>query len=633
MRIKGFHDRILHINLAKLSYFIERPGENFFRKYPGGGLLGTYFLLKYTKPKIDPLSSKNLLIFTNSIISGNKGPGLARFTICAKSPLTQGIGEARSEGKFSSYLKKSGFDTIIIHGKSTQPINIIIKNGKVKFLSAANEWGKTISETNKLIELKHGKKTCSAIIGEAGERLVKFASIVSNRSNQADRMGMGAVMGSKKIKALILQDNDKILDIFSISKLSKITKFFNKNIKKNILSSWQKLLPGFAVWIHDHGLDAALDVENYRTSKFKYLKNYEKKNWTHFYRGVVKCPGCSNDCIKIYNHNPREIDDNSCGIHQQITGSLGPNIGTQTPEQLLEFNYIVNNNGLDPVSLGFVISFAMELYDLKIINKKDTKGLDLKFGNFDSTIKLINQIIKRKGFGNVLAEGTLIASKKLSKKSFKYAMQVKGLELVPFEPRTQTNLALGYATSPVGPRYDICEHDWDFDIKFGWPHAMQLSKTLGIYDRVKMESLTNEKVRNFKSLNLLWSGADSLNFCIFSIAPTRVLSMPKMTETINAITGWETSSYEIMKWGEKRNNIMRLYNIREGISAKDDTLPERFFNEKLNASPKKGVKINKKKFKSIIKMYYSMMGWNVRGIPKKSTLIDNHLEEFMYIIK
>ena len=633
MNVLGYHNRILHINLSSKKYEIEIPKKNFFRKYPGGGLLGTYILLKKTKANIDPLSSKNVLIFTNSIISGNLGPGLARFSICAKSPMTYGIGEARCEGRLSTALKSSGFDAIVIYGKSKTPINLLIEDKKVKFVSASNIWGKTIGASNDIIEKKYGKKICSALIGPAGENLIRYASVVSNRSNQAERLGMGAVMGSKKLKSLIIREQNYNPKIYNSHRLSEITKTFDKKIKKNILSSWQKFLPGMAVWIHDHGLDAALNVENYRTSKFKHINNYEKKKWLPYYQGVTRCPGCSNDCIKIYSHDNNKLDKRSCGIHQQIMGSLGPNIGTKKPEEVLFFNHLVNQYGLDPVSHGFVLSFAMEIYEKKIITKKDTGGLDLSFGNFNSAVEMTLNIINRKNFGNLLAEGSQRAAKKIGKKSIKYAMQVKGLEMVPIEPRAQTNLALGYATSPVGPRHDICEHDWDYDIKVGWPHAMELSNTLGIYDRLPMEELSHEKVRNFKELNNLWSAADGINFCIFAIAPTRVLSMPLMSEMIHCLTGWQTSSYEIMKWGSKRNNIMRLYNLREKINFKLDSLPDRFFKEKLQSSPKKGIKLNKKKFNSIIKTYYEMMGWSNKGVPKYSTLIENHLEEFKYIIQ
>ena len=169
-----------------------------------------------------------------------------------------------------------------------------------------------------------------------------------------------------------------------------------------------------------------------------------------------------------------------------------------------------------------------------------------------------------------------------------FAMHVKGLEMVCFEPRSQTGLALGYATAPVGPRYDICEHDWDFDTEVGWEHSLELARTLGITERIPMNDLSAEKVRRYKQLNTVWSAADCLGFCIFAVAPTRVLSLPEMTTMVSAITGWQTSDYEIMHLGERRNHLLRLYNNREGIRASEDTLPARFFEQPITEGPRKG---------------------------------------------
>ena len=205
-------------------------------------------------------------------------------------------------------------------------------------------------------------------------------------------------------------------------------------------------------------------------------------------------------------------------------------------------------------------------------------------------------------------------------------MHVKGLELVPFEPRSQTNLGLGYATAPIGPRYDICEHDWDFDTAVGWEHSLEFARTLGILERIPMEFVGAKKVRNFKVLNNLWSGADALGYCIFAIAPTRALSLQIMTDMLAAITGWETSSYEILRWGERRNHLMRVYNNREGLTPADDWLPDRFFEEPIDSGAKEGVMLDRDDFRAAIRVYYEMMGWDENGAPRAGTLYDHHLE-------
>jgi aldehyde:ferredoxin oxidoreductase len=198
--------------------------------------------------------------------------------------------------------------------------------------------------------------------------------------------------------------------------------------------------------------------------------------------------------------------------------------------------------------------------------------------------------------------------------------------MVPFEPRTQTNLALGYAVSPVGPRYDICEHDWDFDVKVGWPHALDSARTIGIFERIEMQVVAPAKVRNFKALNTLWSGADALDLCIFAIAPTRIFTLAEMTELLAAVTGWNTSSYEIMRFGERRNHLMRAYNVREGLRAEHDTLPNRFFDEPISSGAWAGTKLDRADFAAAVKTYYGMMGWDESGRPSRETLTDHHLE-------
>ena len=198
--------------------------------------------------------------------------------------------------------------------------------------------------------------------------------------------------------------------------------------------------------------------------------------------------------------------------------------------------------------------------------------------------------------------------------------------MVPFEPRSQTNLALGYATAPIGPRYDICEHDWDYDTQTGWDHTLKFSNTLGILERIPMEYLGPEKVKNFKVLNSLWSAADTLDMCIFAVAPTRLLNLTLMTELLTAVTGWETSSVEIMRWGERRNHLMRIYNNREGFGPEDDGLPERFFEEAIDGGIKKGVRLDRERFQQMIQVYYEMMGWDAQGVPRPATLYEYELE-------
>jgi aldehyde:ferredoxin oxidoreductase len=235
-------------------------------------------------------------------------------------------------------------------------------------------------------------------------------------------------------------------------------------------------------------------------------------------------------------------------------------------------------------------------------------------------------IANREGLGDLLAEGSTRAAKKLGNDTMRYSMAVKGNEMTAFEARSQTNLALGFATASVGPRYEICEHDWDFDTQVGWSHTLDYCRTIGILDRIPMEHLGKDKVRNFKALNTLWSAADGLGICLFATAPTRVYSLEDMARVVHIVTGWETSAYEVMRIGELRNHIFRVYNYREGLTAADDKLPDRFFEEPIDFGTHKGVKLDRNKFKEAIELYYDMMGWDKTGKPKESTLFDFGLD-------
>ena len=615
--------RILWIDLSdKTSVWEERPDE-FFRHYVGGGLLATRLLIERTPPGIDPLCPENLLVFASSVVAGRPAAGLARFTAAAKSPLTNGIGETRCEGPWGSALAATCAAAIAITGASREPVVIVIEDDRVKFMPAGDLWGLTVGETVDQLEKKLGDGIHAAVIGPAGENLVRFASIVTDRTFQASRMGIGAVMGSKNVKAVVLRGG--AAGIADKAAAESITKSFGERIYGNNLSRWQKEPPGFSCWLYLHGLDAALCVDNYSRPIIDGIENFREEEFVKRFRGNGVCPGCPNDCIKfLHPLDGSDLDQRASGIHQEVTGTMGPNLGITDLDWILRMNNYCNQQGLDPTSLGFAVSFAMELFRKGILTETDCPRID--FGDSHTAERLVADIVYRRGLGDVLAEGVRLAAEHIGRGSGRYAMHVKGLEMVCFEPRSQTNLALGYAVASIGPRYDICEHDWDFDTEVGWDHTLNLSRTLGITQRIPMGYIGPDKVRNFKALNNLWSAADALDMCIFAIAPTRILSMPEMARLLAAVTGWETSDYEVMRIGERRNHLMRWYNIREGLTAADDTLPARFFDEPIVSGPRAGDVLNRDTFQQAVRTYYAMMGWTQDGVPTEETLYDHGLD-------
>ncbi len=615
----GYNGKVLHVNLWDRTFLTEEPDELFYRKYMGSGVMAAVYLLKNTKPNIDPLSEENPLMFFSSVISGQDAPGLARFTICAKSPLTGGIGEARSEGPFAMALKKSGFDGIIINGKCENPSLLVIDHGKPSIVPAEHLWGKNVSECVNLIEEQYpGAST--ALIGIAGENKVRFANVITNRCHQASRAGLGAVMGAKNIKGVVLLGG-QLPPVYDEQALAETKEWFDKTMRSNVLSMWQHDRPGFGVWIHTHGIDASVCVNNFQTSKCDYVNEYAPEQFEDYYNGVSSCPGCPNDCIKRYA--PKEADSRSGGLHQEALGAFGPNMGLSDVHKIVFANVLCNEYGMDPNSLGYTISFAQECVQRGLL--KDD-GLNFSFSSEVDILAIIEAIAKREGVGHILAEGSYRAAEQIGKGAEKYAMTVKKNELNAFECRSQTNLALGYATAPTGPRYEICEHDWDFDTHFGWDHTLNYCYTIGITERIEMEYVGKKKVRNFVALNTLWSATDALGLCLFASAPTRVYSLNRMAKLLHDVTGFETSSYEIMRLGELRNQIFRIYNVREGLRAADDRLPDRMYEQEIDFGAKKGCRIDRQAFEEVIKCYYGMMGWDEDGVPTESTLYAYGLE-------
>jgi aldehyde:ferredoxin oxidoreductase len=320
----GYHGKVLHIDLTSRASWIEQPGEDFWRIYGGGGLLATYFLLEGCPPGCDPLGAENLLILTSSVVAGHPYAGLARFTAAAKSPLTDGIGEARAEGPYGRALKGSGADCLIFHGQSDQPVTILVENGQVSFHPADDLWGLPVNQTIDRLEDLFGSEIHSAVIGPAGERLVRFASLVSDRTYQAARMGLGAVMGSKQLKAVILR-GENLPPVADPEHCARLTEKYRARMRQNPLTRWQLEPPGFSAWVRLHGLDAALCTHNYRQAIFPAADAYEASLFMPYYRGEGDCPGCPNNCIKFFaTGEAGGLDPRAGGIHQEITGALGP---------------------------------------------------------------------------------------------------------------------------------------------------------------------------------------------------------------------------------------------------------------------------------------------------------------------
>lgn len=617
----GYHGRIIHVDLSARTVRVEEPDERFWRTFGGGGLLATAILLDHVPSGADPLGSTNALVFASSVVAGHPYPGLARFTAAAKSPMTGGIAETRCEGPWGWALKGSGADALVIHGAADRPTMLAIEGGGVTFHDADGIWGLPVGAATDALEEAFGADCQVAAIGPAGERLVRYASIVTARCHNAIRHGLGAVMGSKGLKAVVLRGANHP-PVADPARCDAILAAYEEDMPRNALTRWQLELPGFGCWVHTHGVDAALDTRNYADSVFDGADALGPDAFMERYAGEAPCPGCPNNCIKrfaVAGDDPR-----AGGLHQELPGTLGPNCGVSDLDAIVQANVRCNELGLDPVSLGFSLSWAMECAERGLLDAPDAP----RFGDAAGMLAAIDAVAARSGIGDVLAEGCARASASIGNGTERYALHVKGLELVPFEPRTQTGLGLGYAVAPFGPRYDVCEHDWDFDTRMGWPHSLDAARTLGILERIDMDDLGPRKVRNVVALATIWSAADALDMCVFAVAPTRALSLHAMTDLLQAVTGWVSSDWELMRFGERRLHLMQLFNRREGLGPDLDTLPDRFFDDPIQDGRWAGRRLDRAEFAAAVALFYRLMGWDETGTPTPEVLLAHGLERY-----
>jgi aldehyde:ferredoxin oxidoreductase len=627
----GHSGRILRVDLTSGAVSTETLGESTERLYAGGSLLGTRLLLTETRPGLDALDPEAVLVFASSAVAGHPAAGLPRFAVVGKSPLTGGIGEARAEGPFGVALKASGFDTIVIRGRSDRPVTLAIVEGRPRLLPAQELWGLDTSTVVDALAIRLGP--CSvAAIGPAGERTVRYASIVSDRSFALPRLGLGAVMGAKRLKAIAIAGRGATVSVADPAALDAITTRYRQAVRTNPVTRWQLEPPGFGAWL-SRATAGSFSIRNYRTSAFAEADRPAEADflariaWT-----TGGCPGCPSDCIKGFaaSTDPavlgRARERREGGLHQEAVAALGPNLGLAGAEDALALNIACLRLGLDPVSLGFTLSFAMECRERGLLTKADLDGIDLQFGAAVAAQQMTERIARREGPGDWLADGSRRAARWLGREAAAYALQVKGLELPPFDPRAQAGLALGFATAPFGPRYDVAEHDADFDDEApAWPHAMELSRALGIEHRMPARAQTREKVESYAILSQFWSALDALLVCPFASAPVRILSLADVAAIARAVTGWDVSDAEVLAWGARRLQLMRIYNLREGLTATDDRLPDRFFEEPIDAGRLAGSRLDRAAFGSMIAGYYELMGWDPDGIPTPATRMRHDL--------
>jgi len=623
----GYTGNILHVNLSSKKHWIEHPPENFYRTYWGGRALALYYMLSQMKPHTYPLSPDNLLIFAPSVITGTPAPAIPRYTVCAKSPLTGGQGEAEAGGWWGPELKKAGFDAIIIKGSSPTPVYLYIKDSEVEIKDATRLWGKDTGETQRIIkEELTDDKIRIAQIGPAGENLVRFANIVNELKHFNGRNGLGAVMGSKKLKAIAVRGT-KPIDLYDKERVSQITKEITKRVMDNPLSRGLRELgtPAVVRGFYEAG---CLPSYNWTTGYFKEGENLtaETLNKT-ILKGTKGCYACPIRCKRVVEvDEPNlKVDPAYGGPEYETIVSLGSLCGISDLKYIAKANELCNKYTMDTISTGMVIAFAMQCYEKGLLTKKDTGGIELTFGNKEAVLKMIEKIAHREGLGDLLSQGSYLAAQKIGKGAEKFIHQVKGQEIPMHDPRLKTGVGLQYALSDYGADHMKAAHDPFFKDKDSV--GIKEMKELGILEPVSPTDIGEKKVTLFKLLDIYWTVFDILGVCDFGYVPRSVGTMEELLEIICATTGWRTTWFELMQVGERSINMARIFNLREGFTSKNDTLPEVFFQDFKGGSLDGQGAIDKEDFQKAIKLRYELMGWNPdTGIPSTAKLIELGLD-------
>ena len=601
----GYAGKILRVNLSDNTTSVEELDEKFCRKYIGAAGFIAYYLYKELKPGIDPLGPENKLIFALGPVTGTLLPGNDRNCVGAKSPLG-GIIKSEVGGYWAAELKHAGFDGIIVDGKAEKPVYLWIEDGEVSIKDAAHLWGKSTKETLNTIREELGDNRIQAtMIGPGGENLIRFACVMNGLYDAAGRGGAGAVMGSKNLKAIAVRGHGRP-KVASAEGVKEQREWVLNN--KQL---WASLAEG-GTGGHGSAMEMQvttgnLTVNNFREGIFPDAKLIDCEL---IKIGMEGCFACPVRCKKVLeSKEPYTVDPDYGGPEYETLGALGTNCGISDIKAISRGSELCNANSLDTISTGMTISFAMECFENGLLTTKDTGGIDLRFGNTDAMLKTIELIAKREGIGDLLAEGTAKAAKKIGRGAEKFSMEVKGLGIPMHEPRLKHALGVGYMVNPHGADHCLNLHDTMLNVK--GPGLERLRPVMGTLEPLPLKDYGPLKVALLKTNQLSGIIRDSLVLC--SMIPFDTIRLADVT---SAVTGWDMSPVEQQRIAERVLTMFRLINIREGFTAEDDKLPERFFQPKSGALANKP--LDHKKMEEAKSYYYTLMGWDAKtGIPLK----------------
>jgi len=608
----GYTGKVLRINLTDQTAKKEKLPLKVAKDFIGGAGFGIKLLFDEVKAGIDPLGPENKLFFAPGPFTGTTVPCASRVAVTGKSPLTHGVGMSLSGGYFPSELKLAGYDILIVEGKATKPTYLSVKDGEVRFRDATKVWGTQTSDCQQIIrdELNDQNARISCI-GPAGERLSRIAAIINER-RAAGRKGLGAIMGSKNLKAIAVRGTGSV-EIASAEKLKTARGQMLKAMKES-----EVLYPQFAHTGTPTNVDntCALGIfpaKNWSaTGIFTPVEQIGIEALQTRRTGKERCSDCPVGCSQLRLARTAPYTGILTeGPEFETLYSLGGQTGVDNIDSIIAADRLCDELGLDTISAGVTVGFAMELFERGILSLADTRGLELKFGNHQAMNALIRSIAFREGLGGVLCDGVKIAAQRIGKGAERFAMHIKGLELPGYDVRGAKAHGLSYATSYTGADHN---RGYAFQEIFGIPIPYPVDR-LSIEGKGKLTKW-NQDVRT--------ATCDCPTLCVFVFDMALASMAAQNTSSLmEAVTGLTMTPEDVTRVGERINNLARAFNVREGFRRADDTFPERLMTEPLQGGASKGQLITKEDLKAMLDEYYTVRGWDLgTGIPTRAKLLD-----------
>ncbi len=614
----GTNEKLLRVNLSTGILSVETISEDFYRLYPGGKALAGYILLNEIPAHTEPFSPDNVLVIANGLLTGAPVSTATRYIVSARSPLTNGYGESEAAGFWGPELKMAGFEAIVITGRAMEPVYLWIHDGQAEIRQAKHLWGHETANVQETIRAELGDEKIRVLqIGIAGENLVRFAGLTNDLRHFNGRNGMGAVMGSKNLRAIAVRGKQRYqLLAHNPEALMALGSKFAKGVRDNP-SSWdlqQRGTPGLVEPLNAGGM---LPTRNFRQGVFEGVDDVK---WEAYEKQLLSarrsCYACAVRCKREV-----AIDGQVSkygGPEYETIGVFGPNCGISDLHAIAKANELCNAYMLDTISTGSTIAFAMECFEHGLIGLDVTDGIDLHFGNTEAMLIMIERIARRQGFGNLLAEGSKRAADQIGGDAHFFAMQVKGQEFAMHEPRGKYNVGMGYAISEIGADHLVVTHDTTLANPESL--AFKYAQTLGIRHALPPRSFSDEKMEQYYILEQWNSLEKVVGYCFFGPAPRSYIQPVDVLATINEATGWNITMEKALEIGERATNMARVFNSREGFSRKDDCLPERLF-QPLENGPLAGQSMQHDDFDRALTVLYGLKGWDPKtAVPGRKKL-------------